>query len=220
MGALEVRGTKCQRHLVDPHQAVGVARRRPNGDERVHVWREVREGLKPHDKVAAVDKEHAGGEKELRHRGGHHTLHAGKAGNLRPAKHGTHGQVEEGHAKDDGPDELLLLGLDRLLGALPGVDERAVRGGAACLLPRRRAIAFLLDGRDHSLRGPGVAVVVELHRVLEQVDVCLADAGHARGGLSNPCRAGRAGHARDVERLLHSAWFPSLLRPWEQGNAV
>ena len=220
MGALEVRGTKCQRHLVDPHQAVGVARRRPNGDERVHVGREVREGLKPHDKVAAVDKEHAGGEKELRHRGGHHALHAGKAGNLRPAKHGTHGQVEEGHAKDDGPDELLLLGIYRLLGALPGVDERAARGSASSLLSRRGAVACLLDGGDHSLRRLGVAVVVELHRVLEQVDVGLCHPRHAGCGLANPCRAGRTGHARDVERLLHSAWFPSLLRPWEQGNAV
>ncbi len=97
VGCLHVHGAKGPGHLVEAHQAVGKARGRAHGNERVHVGRTVPQGPEAHDEVAAVDEEDGGAQDELRHGGSHHVVHAVQARHLGPAQHGTHGNVEEGH---------------------------------------------------------------------------------------------------------------------------
>ena len=196
-----VHGTEGPGHAVEGDHAVGEGRGRAQRNERVHVGGAVPERLEAGHKVVAVDQQDGNAEQKLRERGGHHVVHAIQARHLRPAKHGAHGHVEERHAEGEGHHQLaepLVCGLAR---ELAGSRGRGARTAASGRVAAQRPVPGVLYGGHHR-GGRGVrAVKVQLHRVLEQVDVGLGDAWHVGGRPLHARRARRAGHSLDVKGL-------------------
>ena len=136
----------------------------------------------------------------------------------RPAEHVTHGQVEKRDGEDDGDDEARLQGdvadrgacmgrgrgarACRAVSALSAASRSAVR--ARRPLVDSRAVAGFFHRCDDCGLGSRFAVVDKLHGVFQQVHHRVVHARDGARGLLHPARACGAGHAGDVEALLHT----------------
>ena len=198
----EVARAKRPGHAVERRQAVGERRRRAQRDQRVHVGRAVPQRAEPAREDPTVGHQDRHAQQELGQRPCHHVAHAVQPRHLGPAQHRPHGQVEQRYREERAGHKAhqdVMRGLARLLGRVR--RRRAAplaRGGTT-----HGAVPHLFDRGHHGGRRCGIAIVVELHRVLEQVDPGVCHAGHAGRGPLHARRARRAGHPPYVERLPH-----------------
>ena len=163
------------------------------------------ESFKPHPVVLLVDDHDGHGEQEQGQGVGHGVVRPVEEMGDGPAHHVAHGQVKQGDEEHKGPDQPGLHVLQIIL--------HGVRGGLGPgLFPRRRGQGRpipRLFHRGHDLvRGEG-PVPVHRHGPAQQVHIDLAHPVQLPHRLVHVGGAGGAGHAGDVEFLLHLA-FTSL----------
>ncbi len=184
---------------------------RAHADEAVHIRRPLQQGADPHDVVAPIqihDRQH---EHKLREREcyrvrgpveyGPHDIRHRQAEQL--GEKPMHRYVQRRQQEDDRPDQAMLhLGgclFERLL-------RWCCRGNRRRCGPERSlyagSIAGLFHGGNDGLRIRDLRIILELHRVRQQIDSDIFRALELRHGLLYAGRAGRAAHARYIEFFL------------------
>ena len=111
-----------------------------------------------------------------------------------------HGDVEQGDQKDEGPDQPVLHGGELLLHPGLGPGSGGLDGGC---LGQGGSIARVDNGVDDAAGGEDVLVVLDVHGIGHQADLGFLDTIQPADCLLHMSGAGGAGHACDIELLLH-----------------
>ena len=187
---------------VDGGDAVDDGRAGADGDQRVHVGRAVEQRAEADLVILAVDVHDRQRQQQLAHRVGNGILVAAEQRRQRPAQHVPHGEVHQRHQKGKRDDQPPLHG-GEFVGHRRGAGLGGGRLFAAGRRLRRGAVAAGLDG-GADLRGrQGLVVVLDGHRVLQQIDRHGLHARQLAHALFHMRAAGRAGHAGDIKFLFH-----------------
>ena len=160
------------------------------------------QGLEAHPVVFVVDVHDGQGEQQLGQAEGNRVFQSCEEAGEGSAQHVAHGDVEKRDQEHKGPDEAVLHGgqLGLHLGLRPlRLDLDRFPG----LLRQGSPVARVDHRLDDAVGGEGALVVVHRHGVGHQADLRLADGIQLVDGLLYMRRARRAGHAGDVEFLLH-----------------
>ena len=160
------------------------------------------QSLEAHPVVFVVDVHDGQGEQQLGQAEGNRVFQPREEAGEGSAQHVAHGDVEKRDQEHKGPDEAVFhggqlrlhLGLRPLGFSLSRVPSLLGQGGTVARVDHRL---------DDAVGGEGALVVVHRHGVGHQADLRLAHGVQLVDGFLYMCRARRAGHAGDIEFLLH-----------------